>query len=837
MTDISLHFEVDPSVVYQLGESLITDAVQALIELVKNCYDADGSYAKVIIDTQNLNKPDDSFFAEDTNGIIIEDDGFGMTFEDIQNGWLKISSRRKLEQKLEKKTTPKGRTPLGDKGLGRLGVQKLGNNLEIYTKAKNKQAYHIGFSWLDFATAPSIDKVEIKIDKIDFSKNAGTRIVISDLIEPNIWEGKAIKNLENELSKIISPYKEIREFIVYVNIDNKTLHLQEMSEAIRNIALIRYKLIFADNIFKVSGKVKLDYFYPSNKAEEELFHDIVESNNGINFFDFLSHKSLSKSFNLRKSKSNKWFAEFATEINISDIDGIYFIPKEKAEKFTRQSDKSDINNEIANPGNFNGEIDYYNLDNNVFKRQTVFDKLSEYRNYIKELSGIRLYRDGFGIRIDHDWLKLGTQWTSATSYYGLKPDNTLGYISLSAYNNINLEETTDREGFKDTAYYRNFFLLMQNFVAFTNTIQGFLRRSWNEYKNYINEATTNVKESESIENISNIIKNNLLESVQHKKDIRVFQDRLTNNLQESRNLIKEVKLTRKIAPDMQNRLVNMIDDLEYLVQSANEILKNLQNYFDKLENSKSLEDVIDNRVAKLKEQLEQMYETVALGLTAEALSHEIFNITDQLAIRSKKVKKTIENTKNDTLLVFLEYVNSSVIALRKQVSFLSPSLRYVREERHEIILSVFIKEIVEFYEQKLDHNSIKIKMNILNNADLKIKMNKGKLIQVVDNLIINSEYWLKEDIKQKRIPEGKIIIDINVPYLLIYDNGRGINNNIEDIIFEPFITAKAKGRGLGLFIVSQLLDSEGCAIRLMMERNKDNRLFKFQINLNGVIYE
>jgi len=46
-----LHFDVHPSVVYQLGESLITDAVMALIELVKNCYDADATYAKVTIDT------------------------------------------------------------------------------------------------------------------------------------------------------------------------------------------------------------------------------------------------------------------------------------------------------------------------------------------------------------------------------------------------------------------------------------------------------------------------------------------------------------------------------------------------------------------------------------------------------------------------------------------------------------------------------------------------------------------------------------------------------------------------------------------------------------------
>jgi HSP90 family molecular chaperone len=134
MAETSLHFEVHPSVVYQLGESLISDSTQAIIELVKNSYDADATYSKVIIDTEGNNKPDDTFFKNTSGTITIEDDGFGMTLKDIENGWLIISNRKKLYMKKEKETTPKGRTPLGDKGLGRLGVQKLGKKLEIYTK-------------------------------------------------------------------------------------------------------------------------------------------------------------------------------------------------------------------------------------------------------------------------------------------------------------------------------------------------------------------------------------------------------------------------------------------------------------------------------------------------------------------------------------------------------------------------------------------------------------------------------------------------------------------------------------------------------------------------------
>jgi len=88
------HFEVHPSVVYQLGESLITDAVQALIELVKNCYDADSTYAKVLIDTQGSVEVSEAFYASGGGRIIVEDDGQGMGSADVESGWLVISNRK-----------------------------------------------------------------------------------------------------------------------------------------------------------------------------------------------------------------------------------------------------------------------------------------------------------------------------------------------------------------------------------------------------------------------------------------------------------------------------------------------------------------------------------------------------------------------------------------------------------------------------------------------------------------------------------------------------------------------------------------------------------------------
>jgi signal transduction histidine kinase len=116
-----------------------------------------------------------------------------------------------------------------------------------------------------------------------------------------------------------------------------------------------------------------------------------------------------------------------------------------------------------------------------------------------------------------------------------------------------------------------------------------------------------------------------------------------------------------------------------------------------------------------------------------------------------------------------------------------------------------------------------------------LRINKGKLSQIMDNFVLNSQYWLAEDIKHDRIKQGQIRFEVEQPFLRISDNGRGIDPSVEAALFEPFVSAKGRGmgRGLGLFIVKQLLDSEGCQVGIVPLRNKSGRLFKFQIDFRG----
>jgi nitrogen fixation/metabolism regulation signal transduction histidine kinase len=154
-------------------------------------------------------------------------------------------------------------------------------------------------------------------------------------------------------------------------------------------------------------------------------------------------------------------------------------------------------------------------------------------------------------------------------------------------------------------------------------------------------------------------------------------------------------------------------------------------------------------------------------------------------------------------------------------------LRFNRETKDEIQLSVFVKGVKEYYESRS-----KIKINIEINNDFSIRANSGKLTQIIDNIILNSEFWLNDITKTNTEFQPQLNIIVDSPFLKIFDNGYGIIPALENNLFQPFVTTKPQGRGLGLFIVQQLLDTLSGNIVLLNKRNVHNRRYIFQITFN-----
>ena len=709
-----------------------------------------------------------------------------------------------------------------------MGVQRLADNVEIFTQPEDcEEGFYVAFSWKDFLKVDKLSGVPITYKKKKGDKSLkGTKIVLTNLRNTEAWRGERnIRELQRKLSGMISPFDNSRDFDVFLEVDGSRIQLTEIAESIRESALLRYRFIFDGEVFKVSGKARLDYLQPSNKEDQLILSSICRKDNGAALYDYLSKKAKRRMPPLfDRSNSSGWFLEFGYTCKLNELDQVQC-----------------IGNTIANPGPFHGEIDAVSLNRSDYRAHAM-DKYSDFRKLVKDLAGIRVYRDGFGIRVGEDWLGLGKQWTSAPSYYGLKPSNIIGYVSLSAKENKSLVETTSREGFQVTPYYENLYLLLKNFIAFTGTAQDFIRRGTLQFLSVSKDMSVEVKPDEKphditrrIDDVATILysKHKLLNS--ETGVLRNVASKATMTLKNVRKTINEKGLSNPEVSRSISKLDGALADVSAAVESTEALLNEVGTALSMASELKSLREVLDRRWENLHEELEGVYESVSLGLTAEMLSHEVHNIADGLSKRSSSILRRIQNgeLKKAYVISYIEHVRSSAAGMRKQLSHMTPSLKYLRESKVKLNLVTLLEKIALYHNERLDKRGITVKIEVQNSPGGKLKVNQGKLTQIFDNMILNSDYWLREAIRIGKVESGIITLSIDEYIVTISDNGRGIDPIVENTLFHPFVTMKnrSQGRGLGLFVVQQLLDSEGCSIVLLPSRNLENRKFSFEINL------
>jgi signal transduction histidine kinase len=600
--------------------------------------------------------------------------------------------------------------------------------------------------------------------------------------------------------------------------------LLEISDRLRDFAQIRYQLSFDGEALSINGRARLSYLRPeaADPKDKALYRSLVESDEGKKLFAFLTTNKHAADFRLALDSEGGWFVKFGKTIVLDEIDKV-----------------SRLSGRAANPGLFMGEIDFFSLSSESSAEHNIYS-VADYRSTIEKHSGIKVYRDGFGIRVSPDWLNLGRQWTRARSYYTLKPQNTLGYIAISAKDNDQLQEKTDREGFTDNAYYQNFILLLSHFVDFSAQVQEFLRRGYNDFRKLHEKTAANVSEEATPETLSLRLGATLGRASGFRHKIRDASTKLGHTISQADTLLQSLRREEAKIPSA-HAVATLVEQLRLDASNTARTVVEAEKYLEEAASMGSAGHVLATEIADLRDQIRQVYEVIGLGLTAEALSHEINNVISQLGERTTKLSRSLRAAGNrDTrIFTYLEYVDSAVAALRRQMIFMEPSLRYAREKREKIDLAEYSKELLQHY--ALHFLGAAIRLEVTGNprkGSFIVNMNRGKLVQIIDNLVLNSEYWIKGSFKSGAA-RGLITLELQRPYLYVSDSGPGIDQTVENSLFEPFVTTKGKGRGrgLGLYIVQQLLRSDGCDIRLMPERNVKGRLVKFQIDLSGVLVQ
>lgn len=205
-----LKWRFDISTFQLIGRELITDRVTALFELVKNSYDANAR--KVTVTFENV-QPKDNITpnTESESKIIIEDDGCGMSFEDVRDKWMVIGTSSKRRNKIS--PAPFYRRCVGEKGIGRFAVDKLGSKVNIITKKKGEEKWlNVEIDWNKYADLMESDSTNFFTDvenvyiyepavNVDES---GTKLIITDIRET--WKQGDVEHFINESARITSPF-------------------------------------------------------------------------------------------------------------------------------------------------------------------------------------------------------------------------------------------------------------------------------------------------------------------------------------------------------------------------------------------------------------------------------------------------------------------------------------------------------------------------------------------------------------------------------------------------------------------------------------------------------
>lgn len=193
-------FHVDARTILALGRQSIKDSSTAVLELVKNSYDADAS--RVVVHFQSSNG---------TSSIIVKDDGHGMTEDALRANWLRIG----YSFKRAARTTSAGRVAVGEKGVGRLSADRLGSRLRMISKAQGEAPVLLQLDWDDF-DVDGIDVSEVPVvlrrgvqfpSSSGFSVTNGTHIEISNLRDE--WSEAMLVDLREDLGTLLTPFGDM----------------------------------------------------------------------------------------------------------------------------------------------------------------------------------------------------------------------------------------------------------------------------------------------------------------------------------------------------------------------------------------------------------------------------------------------------------------------------------------------------------------------------------------------------------------------------------------------------------------------------------------------------
>jgi signal transduction histidine kinase len=388
---------------------------------------------------------------------------------------------------------------------------------------------------------------------------------------------------------------------------------------------------------------------------------------------------------------------------------------------------------------------------------------------------VLLFRDGFRVfpygEDEDDWLALDRK-ALGRSGYTLNKTQFIGRSIISRTKNQFLIDQTNREGLRHTAEREVFVGVLQ--FAITQLMFNFLKEMDQQYKF-------------------------------QKVDLSEAKEEITTLEKRAASAIKRLK---KVIPKGES---SSLEEIE-------------QTFFELMDFSEKAR----KRITEVEQESRQMIELAGVGMMVEVVAHELAraseNALDNLEkLRKKSVPSDIRQT--------LESLRAQMKSLSKRVRILDPLSISGRQRAETFDLEQLIVETFSAHEGQFARHCIDFDF-VPCERPVFVRAVRGMIVQILENLISNSKYWLemKRNRDQRFIPKIQIALQANPPSVLYSDNGGGIAPENKERIFKPFFSLKEKSkrRGLGLFIARECAEHNGASLFISEEMDPvDKRLHQF----------
>ncbi|ANF57238.1 ATP-binding protein [Halotalea alkalilenta] len=407
----SVSFKAKAHLLKLLGDELIGDDRLAIFELVKNAYDADATRVDVTLDVESSNPK-----------IIVRDfDGCGMNRNTIIEKWMEIGTDSKRKEN-RKRSLKYRRMPLGEKGVGRLAVHKLGTELTVNTRADGHPECKIQIDWpsliseSNYIEETRVDIEELKEPEVFQDGETGTRIEINNL-NNKVWTRGDIRRLKRLLTSLVSPFSGVSDFSVNLSVPGREKDIEDVlgAEDVLSKAIWRYDFLIDEN-------AQFSFSYAFNPPS--------------------------------------LFKELSPDSESAEDERLELIPPDKSEKAAREDKVKDnlllVKPDMEGIGPISGTFYFYLRDRKILNAQGAYQDV---KRYLDEQTGVRVYRDGIRVfnygEIGDDWLDLNTTRINAP---GRKIANNMVIASLDMdlERSSDLKEKTNREGFDENSTYKRF---------------------------------------------------------------------------------------------------------------------------------------------------------------------------------------------------------------------------------------------------------------------------------------------------------------------------------------------------------------------------------------------